>query len=233
MIKLPFKSALGTGNDIAIAQHELTWREYIASVDEGKCPQPYIESSYDVSEKSLRDDYPVSGVSIAGLNCYVGWIAKKTGARYRLPEPKEWEAAARAGTTTKYPWGRFAEAGHAVLSGSYDIREMFRLFPIKKSEKRPDVKFGGTFPVESMPPNAWGIYDMIGNIEEATNEFEEGRPSCVAIRPKIDCRVIITRGGSTLTPLSSSSIITDKTRRFANLPNIGWGYRLVKEEGSH
>ena len=62
------------------------------------------------------DDYgwgkraqPVVDVSWKDAIEYAGWLSSKTGKRYRLPSEAEWEYAARAGTTTRYPWGNEPE----------------------------------------------------------------------------------------------------------------------------
>ena len=91
----------------------------------------------------------------------------KTGGddAYRLPSEAEWEYGARAGTTTAFPWGHeldhdFGNFGQATggLGG--------------KAEGR-DVWVDETAPVGSFPPNAFGLYDMHGNIFEWTEDCYE------------------------------------------------------------
>lgn len=66
-------------------------------------------------------------------------------ASYRLPTEAEWEHACRAGTTSKFHWGETFDARYAWIS------------------KRPN---GPTHPVGRLRPNAWGLYDMSGNVWE-------------------------------------------------------------------
>jgi len=55
--------------------------------------------------KACGDDCPVENVSWNDVQAFIRRLNALTGQRYRLPSEAEWEYAARAGTTTKYPWG--------------------------------------------------------------------------------------------------------------------------------
>jgi formylglycine-generating enzyme required for sulfatase activity len=79
----------------------------------------------------------------------------KAGRVYRLPTEAEWEYACRAGTTTPFHTGKNLSSMQANFNGAY---------PYGDSDKGPNLK--KTAKVGSYPPNAWGLYDMHGNVSE-------------------------------------------------------------------
>jgi formylglycine-generating enzyme required for sulfatase activity len=95
-----------------------------------------------------RGRRPVTNVSWEDAEAYVGWLSQQTGQQYRLPSEAEWEYCCRAGTTTRYAFGDSIANQQAQFSG----REW--------SDAKQTVE-AGTF-----PPNAWGLYDMHGNVWE-------------------------------------------------------------------
>jgi formylglycine-generating enzyme required for sulfatase activity len=127
----------------AVGIFEVTFDEWYACVAHGGC-------------KHEPDDYfwgwgqlPVMNVSWDDAKQYVVWIAKLTGIPYRLLSEAEWEYAARGGTTTAYSWGDDIGIGNANCDGC---------------GSRWDRK--QTAPVGSFKSNAFGLYDMHGNVWE-------------------------------------------------------------------
>jgi formylglycine-generating enzyme required for sulfatase activity len=106
-----------------------------------------------------RGNRPVIYVSWYDATAYAEWLSEQTGQKYRLPTEAEWEYAARAGTTTKYWWGNEIGKNRAACDGcgaewGWDAKHM-------------------TAPVGSFAPNAFGLYDTVGNVWEWTcSEYE-------------------------------------------------------------
>lgn len=78
---------------------------------------------------------------------------KKAGRAYRLPTEAEWEYACRAGTTTPFNGGKSLSSQQANFNGN---------FPYGGADKGPYLRH--TAKVGSYAPNAWGLYDMHGNV---------------------------------------------------------------------
>ena len=128
----------------AVGQYELTFDEWDACVADGGC-DGYLPGDAGWG----RGRQPVINVSRNDAQAYVAWLAKKTGQPYRLLSEAEYEYATRAGTTTAFPWGNLVGRGNANCDGCGSQWDGKR-----------------TAPVGSFPANAFGLYDMNGNIYE-------------------------------------------------------------------
>lgn len=141
----------------AVAKFELTWAEWEACGADTCAPggaagctqrnTPYCSTLYG-DEKWGRGKRPLINLDFNNLAQYLRWLQEKTGKEYRLLTEAEWEYAARAGTTTPY------------ITGSTIIKEQARF--------GEDVwgATGGTADAGSFAPNAFGLYDMHGNVWE-------------------------------------------------------------------
>jgi formylglycine-generating enzyme required for sulfatase activity len=104
-------------------------------------------------------DRPVDRVSWIDCVAFCEQLAGRTGARFRLPTEAEWEWACRAGTTTPFHFGETISTDQANYDGEV---------PYGKGKK--GVYRQQTSPVGSFPSNAWGLFDMHGNIREWCSE---------------------------------------------------------------
>ena len=116
-------------------------------------------------------DHPVVLVSWNDAAAFCAWLGKKEGKTYRLPTEAEWEYACRAGTTSWLNCGdkpsivyRHANLADVDLEKAHPGHTMRqRLVDVKKEPGDGHVY---TAPVGTYRPNAFGLYDMHGNVWE-------------------------------------------------------------------
>ena len=107
---------------------------------------------------------PASCVNWHDAQAYVAWLSQKTGQHYRLPSETEWEYAARAGSNSLRFWGNDANAG-CRYANTNDLTTAAR-YPLAWTIAQCRDGFADVAPVGSLRPNAFGLYDMIGNVWE-------------------------------------------------------------------
>ena len=136
---------------IAMGRYEVTFAEYDRFVS--------ATSGVDIPDDEGwgRGSRPVINVSQEDAKAYAAWLSAQTGKTYRLPTEAEWEYAARAGTRTRYSWGDNIGRYRANCDGCGgfvdnlwdDIWDNYQ-----------------TAPVGSFAANAFGLFDMHGNVWE-------------------------------------------------------------------
>lgn len=131
----------------ALARTETTVAEWNLCVAAKACPALPIAAS----RRS-----PAVNVSWADVQGYLAWLSKETGKTYRLPSEAEWEYAARAGGEDPLSFGKAVSARDASFDGSLPWRG--EAGPILRGPKQ----------VASYEANAYGLYDMHGNVWEWT-----------------------------------------------------------------
>jgi len=117
---------------------------------------------------TLNDDkQPVVNVSWEDAQAFAKWLSKKTGQTYRLPTEAEWEYAARAGTKTGRFWGNNPD----------DACQYANVADMTAKKRWPrwtsffcDDGFAVSAPVGSFKPNGYGLYDMLGNVWQWTQD---------------------------------------------------------------
>jgi formylglycine-generating enzyme required for sulfatase activity len=143
------------------------------------------------------DDHPVVCVDWNDAQAYAQWISRKSGQTYRLASEAEWEYAARAGSRGVRHWGngeseacRYANVADRAGKRKYSGWTIFDC----------DDGYANTAPVASYRPNDFGLYDMMGNVwewtEDCWNESYRGAPSGGSAWTSGNCSRRVVRGGA-------------------------------------
>lgn len=147
---------------------------------------------------------PVVCVSWNDAKAYAGWLNRKVATdrsqaadgHYRLLTEAEWEYAARAGSCGLYYWGAEPSHNHA----NYGLEQCY---PCGGGKEGKDQWFY-TSPVGSFTPNAFGLYDMLGNVWQWTEDCMHfsfaGAPADGSAWTSGECHDRVLRGGSWLDP---------------------------------
>jgi formylglycine-generating enzyme required for sulfatase activity len=155
----------------AVGKFEVTFAEWDACTAAGGCTHSPGDNGWG------RGKRPVMNVSWDDITKeYLPWVSHKTGKPYRLLSEAEWEYAARAGTTTPYSTGVTITTSQASFY------------------KAPSN-------VGSFPPNAFGLHDMHGNVQEWVQDCREtsdyvGAPIDGSAVTSNSCALRMLRGGS-------------------------------------
>ena len=168
-----------------------------------------------------RGNRPVINVSFHDVQAFIERLNELTGDVYRLPSESEWEYACRAGTTTRFNTGETITTDQANFNGNYPAQGC----PEGRSRRK-------TLTVGRFPPNAFGLYDMHGNVDEWCEDTWantlEGIPLDGLPRLDGDSGWRVLRGGSWcgLGRSLCSSYRTFNNGRVARLYNLG--FRLAR-----
>jgi formylglycine-generating enzyme required for sulfatase activity len=145
------------------------------------------------------DDHPVVNVTWNDAVVLAKWLSEKEGVKYRLPTEAEWEYACRAGTRTRYASGDDPKS-LLKMANVFDLDageywQRWAQFALAGHDG-----FAFTSPIGSFAPNAWGLYDMHGNVWEWVsdwygNDYYARSPTDNPQGPA-DGSVRVRRGGS-------------------------------------
>lgn len=164
------------------------------------------KGSWDNNAISQNKFEPVVCVGWKAAHAYAAWLRKETGKPYRLPTEAEWEYASRAGTDTPYFFGdrnkidqicRFANV--ADKFGEEVAGKLFNAgyggSPEACNDKSGLVNIVGMY-----QPNAFGLYDTLGNVEEWVQDCYSDNPTNETDSNQVDeaddCKLRVIRGGS-------------------------------------
>jgi formylglycine-generating enzyme required for sulfatase activity len=174
---------------------------------------------------------PVVCVSWDDAQAYVSWLSAKTGHVYRLPTEAEWEYAARAGTTTaRYFSDNPAEICRHTNVGDLDYFEQHPGDSGVNRACRDGYAF--TSPAGAFPPNQFGLYDMLGNVmnwtEDCSNANYSGAPTDGTAWKSGDCGRRVVRGGSWDMDLSGARSANRRIGALLSYRNTTLGFRVAR-----
>ncbi|MDM8541729.1 SUMF1/EgtB/PvdO family nonheme iron enzyme [Desulfococcaceae bacterium HSG9] len=175
--------------------------------------------------KDCGDDCPVENVSWNDAQKFIEKLnSDAKGTQYHLPTEAQWEYSCRAGTLTPFAFGKCLSADQANYNGKSPLTGC------DKGKYR-----GKTLPVASLKPNAWGLYDMHGNVWEWCQDRYRGYPEDAVITDptgpqKGVARVL--RGGSWDSSAGRCRTAQrDRTGRVIRLDDIGFRLLLLPGQG--
>jgi formylglycine-generating enzyme required for sulfatase activity len=221
----------------AVAKYPVTraqWRAFMAATGRAtpQTPCAYAlapQPSWETPGFAQDDRHPVVCVTWGDAQAYAQWLSTRTGQHYRLPSDAEWEYAARAGTTTAYPWGSAASHDNANYGRDTCCG------PAVQGRDRWEY----TSPVGSFPPNAFGLYDMHGNVTQWLETCADTAERLPIPKGARGCTYRYARGGNYD---EAPALIRSAAKNLAPPPNApmtletyrssGFGVRVARDLGA-
>ena len=207
----------------AMGRTAVTFAMWDAAVAAGFAPPTVAEHPDD--HKWGRGTRPVININWEDAHSYCAWLNESlrlARGTWRLPSEAEWEYACRAGTTTPFSFGASISPQQVNYNGPYYADSNGR-----------GVSLARTVPVGTLPPNAWGLHEMHGNVWEWVEDAYGRYPAePTDSRPvkQADESECVLRGGSWL-------MGPDYTRSYGRLSEIAShrspyvGFRLARTLG--
>ena len=173
----------------AASKYEVTFAQWDACVAEAGCTHKPGDNDWG------RGKRPVINVSWHDARQFAGWLAKKTGKPYRLLTEAEWEYAAR-GTTNAVDRPPPFSTGPTINPNQANYDGNF----IYGAGAKGGIYRQKTLDVGSFKPNAFGLYDMHGNVWEWVDDCYQdsyaGVPTDGSAVKTSSCKLNILRGGA-------------------------------------
>jgi len=157
----------GRSSDEKLHQVTLTQSIYIQTTEVTQKQWEAVMGNNPSGFSNCGDDCPVENVSWDDVQEFIRRLNnRESPEKYRLPTEAEWEYVCRAGTGTPFPFGRCLSTEQANYNGNYFLTGC------SKGKNRKS-----TLPVASLKANAWGLYDMNGNVWEWCQDWYDEYPS--------------------------------------------------------
>jgi formylglycine-generating enzyme required for sulfatase activity len=168
-----------------LAKYPVTFELYhLYCESEPRVICPWIDMDW-LTERAV----PAVWVHWDDAQTFIDWLNQNWGHSFRVPTEAEWEYAARAGTTTNYWWGDDMRPGQANCNSDCTT---------------PADPYSTLSPVGAFPPNPFGLYDMLGNAAEWTQDCWNvnllGAPTDGSAWLSGDCSMRVRRGGTFMSP---------------------------------
>jgi formylglycine-generating enzyme required for sulfatase activity len=164
----------------AVSKFAVTFKEWDTCVDHGDCDRRVSDTGWG------RGQRPVIKVSWDDAQRYVRWLSRMTRKPYRLLTEAEYEYGARAGMETAYPWGNDIKLNGKAMANCNGCDS-----PLDRKQ---------TVPVGSFEANAFGLYDVVGNVwswvEDCYHPRYNDAPSDGSAWSTGGCDRRVARGGS-------------------------------------
>ncbi|MEW6263937.1 MAG: formylglycine-generating enzyme family protein [Thermodesulfobacteriota bacterium] len=178
---------------------------------------------------SQGDDHPVTCVSWNDVQAFVRWLnGKEKTSAYRLPTEAEWEYAARAGSGSTWIWGESPnEACRYANVADRTAKRQFSDWAIHEC----DDGYVYTAPVGRFQANAYGLYDITGNVWEWCQDWYGDYPSGLVTDPRgaPSGQYRMLRGGSWFN-LPRSTRAADRGDHTPGIRYSGSGFRVARDK---
>jgi formylglycine-generating enzyme required for sulfatase activity len=196
--------------------------------------------SWNSPVNAPSDYHPVMCVSWNDAHAYIQWLSAQTGRHYRLPSEAEWEYAARAGSSTAYPFGDDPAAlcKHANVYDRSGKAAISLLTGKSGNEVACDDRAELTTVVGMYEANAFGLHDMLGNVGEFVEDCQhlsyENAPDdgtawtagCTAFHGSA---MSIHRGGNYNSGRRGTSPTFRGHAGMDNRSSVGEGFRIAED----
>jgi len=207
-----------------ISTSEVTRQQWNECVSEDKCRTEIGEGN--------SFNMPVTNISRLDIEAYLLWLSDKTGEYFRLPTESEWEYAARASSVATYSTtsetNEVCKFANVLDSSAILLNDESQPFQCHDGEPNLNI-------VKNYLPNAYGLYDMLGNVSEITEDCwhenynkapEDGQ--AWGSKDRGDCTKVVVKGGS-FRDGEMSTRVSSRTGLSEVRSNGVTGFRVVQE----